>query len=333
MLFCFSVPEFPEVEEENVATSPTKSPGPQMMSRSVFFTFVDKEEGSSHSPRSQYKKITPGFSANYKTSPAKSSKSPPAPSPRRAKSHSEPPQPLPMTSTPRKVAKQALSKSKSSQKRQRSGSDSGRPTEHTEVGFSSVTESMASSVSSESSVFEHRERLLEEHKEHIIHSLEILREQRSIESSADEPSGMDKKWCSDDIKIPGELSHLETEDMSRSAEFSDPKTYYHMTFPVLKESGIPDCDMDDKNLSSNGSPVKEIASVTMHSMSENNIKSAVEASDTLQVMSASSHAAVSTTVVRVENKRNSCSEATISSENVQREAANNDKTDNRWRTI
>lgn len=327
------VPEFPE-EADNAATSPTKSPGPQLLSRSVFFTFVDKDESSPHSPRSQYKKILPGFSANYKTSPAKSSKSPPAPSPRRGKSHSEPPQPLTVSSTPRKNAKQSLSKTKGPQKRQRSGSDSTRPaSEHSEVNFSSVTDSMNSSVSSESSVFEHRERLLEEHKEQIIHSLEILREQRSTESSTDEPATMEKKWYSDDIKITGELSSLETEDMSRSAEFSDPKTYYHMTFPVLKESGITDCDIEDsgRNSSSNNSPIKE--AITKHSMSENNIKHSVDAeSHTTQVMSVSS-CEVRSTTIKVENKRNSCTESTISAENVQRGAAESSVTEKRWRTI
>lgn len=219
------VVEYPE-DVENGSISPAKSPAPQMMSRSVFFTFMDKEDQIS-SPRSQYKKITPGFAANYKTSPCKSSKSPPVPSPRRAKSHSEPPQPH-SSSTPRKVSKQSCSlKQKNAQKRQRSGSDCGKPTgESSDVTFLSVTGSMASSVSSESSVF--GERLLEEHKEQILESLEILREQRSTEGD----------WGDE-----GNKGSMESEDMSRSSEFSDPKTYYHMTFPVLKEAGMPDCDI------------------------------------------------------------------------------------------
>ncbi|GBM00988.1 hypothetical protein AVEN_240883-1 [Araneus ventricosus] len=84
------------------------------MSRSVFFTYMDKEDQIS-SPRSQYKKISPGFAASYKTSPYKS---PPAPSPRRAKSNSEPPQPPShSSSTPRKGSKQANLKQQ--KKRQR----------------------------------------------------------------------------------------------------------------------------------------------------------------------------------------------------------------------
>ncbi|GFQ91837.1 microtubule-associated tumor suppressor candidate 2-like protein [Trichonephila clavata] len=220
------VVEYPE-DVENGSISPSKSPAPQMMSRSVFFTFMDKEDKIS-SPRSQYKKITPGFAASYKTSPCKSSKSPPVQSPRRAKSHSEPPQPN-SSSTPRKVSKQSCSlKQKSAQKRQRSGSDCGKPTgESSDVTFLSVTGSMTSSVSSESSVF--GERLLEEHKEQILESLEILREQRSTEGDWNEESSK---------------GNTESEDMSRSSEFSDPKTYYHMTFPVLKEAGMPDCDIN-----------------------------------------------------------------------------------------
>ncbi|GFT44267.1 microtubule-associated tumor suppressor candidate 2-like protein [Nephila pilipes] len=221
------VVEYPE-DVENGSISPAKSPAPQMMSRSVFFTFMDKEDQIS-SPRSQYKKILPGFAANYKTSPCKSSKSPPVPSPRRAKSHSEPPQPH-SSSTPRKVSKQSSLKQKSAQKRQRSGSDCGKPTgEPSDVTFLSVTGSMASSVSSESSVF--GERLLEEHKEQILESLEILREQRSTEGDWNEEGSKE------------DASNMDSEDMSRSSEFSDPKTYYHMTFPVLKEAGMPDCDI------------------------------------------------------------------------------------------
>ena len=307
------------------------------MSRSVFFTYLDKDESSPHSPRSQYKKITPNFAANYKTSPAKSSKSPPVPSPRRGKSHSDPPQPLTNTSTPRKVAKQSLNKSKLSQKRQRSGSDSGRLSEPTEVNFSSVTGSMTSSVSSESSVFEQQERLLEEHKEQIFHSLEILREQRSTESSADEPTTMGKKWCSDDIKITADLPNLEMEDMSRSAEFSDPKTYYHMTFPVLKESGVTDCDIDDssgKNSDCGNSPVKEVTPNSIkHSTLESDMD-VVEATGTTQNISISmSFQEIDSRAVSVGNKRNSCTESTLSAENVQRKASNSDKSENRWRTI
>lgn len=297
----------------------------------MFFTFADKAESSPHSPRSQYKKITPNFAANYKTSPAKSSKSPPVPSPRRGKSHSEPPQPsITSTSTPRKVAKQSLNKIKLSQKRQRSESDSGRLSEPTEVNYSSVTESMASSVSSESSVFEQQERLLEEHKEQIFHSLEILREQRSTESSVDEPTMLGKKWCSDDIKITGDLPNLEMEDMSRSAEFSDPKTYYHMTFPVLKESGVTDCDIEDssgKNSGCGNSPVKEVK----HSTLENNMD-VEEASGTSQDISMSFQE-INSRADSVGNKRNSCTDSTLSAENVQRKGSNCDKSENRWRTI
>lgn len=36
------------------------------------------------------------------------------------------------------------------------------------------------------------------------------------------------------------VTPFEGDEMSRSAEFSDPKTYYHMTFPVLKEAGTED---------------------------------------------------------------------------------------------
>lgn len=321
--FSISVPEFPEAEED--ATSPTSPSKSQVMSRSVFFTFVDKDESIPHSPRTQYKKITPNFSANYKTSPAKSSssKSPPAPSPRRSKSHSEPPQPFASTSTPRKVAKQPSNKVKGPQKRQRSGSDiTTRPGEPMDVNYSS----MASSVNSESSAVEHREKLLEEHKEHIIHSLEILREQRT---SADEPVvTMEKKWRSDDIKITGELSNLEAEDMSRSAEFSDPKTYYHMTFPVLRESGNTDCDIENSSNSSN-SPVKEVAVVpnAMHSRSENNLPTAVESNETLQVMSMSAQE-VNTTV----NRHNDSTETSLSVDNVQNKEGDKSEED-RYRTI
>lgn len=213
---------------------------------------------------------------------------------------------------------------------------------------------MASSVSSESSVFEHRERLLEEHKEHIIHSLEILREQRSTEISAQEQTVLEKKWCSDDIRITGELSNLETEDMSRSAEFSDPKTYYHMTFPVLKEAGTPDGDIENgKNSSTDISPVKDITSNAVHSMSENNIPCAVEASEIFQVMSQSTQEVSCTTAVSEnktssrslssqqvtaiaeEDKSNGCPKSSASAENVQRETdhAESEKPENRWRTI
>lgn len=328
--FFFLVPEYVE-DEETAPVSPTKSPGPQTLSRSVFFTFVDKDEGSPHSPRSLYKKITPNFAANYKTSPAKSTKSPPSQSPRRPKSHSEPPQPLTNTSTPRKVAKHGFSKTKSAQKRQRSGSDSGRLGEHTEVNFSSVAESMASSVSSESSVFEHGERLLEENPEQFIHSLEILREQRSAENSVDEPTLLARKWPSDEIKITADFSNLETGDMSRSAEFADPKTYYHMTFAVLKEAGMTDCDMEDgsKNSSAANSPTKEAKrSDLMHSTSENNIHRAVEADSVLQVMSMSLQGDSSTV-----NKNNSCTESMLSADNVQNKAGGEDKVEDRWRTI
>ncbi|CAL1283163.1 unnamed protein product [Larinioides sclopetarius] len=222
-----SFSEYPE-DVENGSISPTKSPPPHM-SRSVFFTYVDKEDLTS-SPRSQYKKISPGFAASYKTSPYKS---PPAPSPRRAKSNSEPPQPPShSSSTPRKGSKQAGLK----KKRQRSGSDCGKGSgEPADVTFLSVAGSMTSSVSSESSVF--GERLLEEHKEQILESLEILREQRS---SKEESSPT-----------------LEGDDMSRSSEFSDPKTYYHMTFPV---SGMPDCDITAQHSSSEILPSQEIDS-------------------------------------------------------------------------
>ncbi|GIX99803.1 microtubule-associated tumor suppressor candidate 2-like protein [Caerostris extrusa] len=206
------VAEYPE-DVENGSLSPAKSPAPQTMSRSVFFTYMDREDQAS-SPRAQYKKITPGFAASYKTSPCKSS----APSPRRA---SEPPQPQ---ATPRKVSKGGSLKQKGAHKRQRSGSDCGgkhASGEPPDVAFLSVAGSMTSSVSSESSVF--GERLLEEHKEQILESLEILREQRSSEVD----------WCDkgEEVTTP----NLESEDMSRSSEFSDPKTYYHMTFNVMKE--------------------------------------------------------------------------------------------------
>ncbi|XP_055933146.1 uncharacterized protein LOC129963103 isoform X3 [Argiope bruennichi] len=211
----FSVAEYPE-DVENGSISPTKSPPPHM-SRSVFFTYMDRDDQTS-SPRAQYKKVTPGFAASYKTSPYKS---PPTPSPRRPKSNSEPPQPLSHgSSTPLKGSKQSSLKQK---KRPRSGSDCGKVnSDQADVTFLSIAGSMTSSMSSENSVF--GERLLEEHKEQILESLEILREQRSTESSRGEET----------------TPSLEGEDMSRSSEFSDPKTYYHMTFPV---SGMPDCDI------------------------------------------------------------------------------------------
>ncbi|KFM82926.1 Microtubule-associated tumor suppressor candidate 2-like protein, partial [Stegodyphus mimosarum] len=257
--------EYQEITE-NGALSPVKSPAPQTLSRSVFFTFMDKDDISSYSPRSQYKKITSNFSANYKTSPGRTPKSPNT-SPRRPKSHSEPPQPQLSSSTPRKIAKQPSVKHKTSQKRQRAGGDGGSTNnEQNEVNLSSMAESMASSVSSESSVFEHKERLLEEHKDHIMASLEILREQRSAEMAMSEPVTPTSTECMEVKGSPG----FETQDMSRSAEFADPKTYYHMTFPVLKEGGIADCDTEDSGKVSNNSSSPSRDATDMHSMSVGN---------------------------------------------------------------
>nr|XP_042902478.1 uncharacterized protein LOC107438830 [Parasteatoda tepidariorum] len=252
------VSEYPDDDVENEASSPVKtSPAPQM-SRSVFFTFVDKDNSS---PRSQYKKITPGFAASYRASPGRTQKSSSAPSPRRSKSHSEPPQPPTTLCTPRKVIKQAS-------KRSRSGSDSGRPaTQHTEVTFSSVTGSMTSSVSSESSVFGNKEQLLEEHEEQIMETLQILREQRSVESPT--LSNSENEESKESSMSPD----FGTEDLSRSSEFSDPKTYYHMTFPVPKEAGmIVYCDSEEtgkRSTSEETTPSVEEPTKIAHS-TENN---------------------------------------------------------------
>lgn len=155
----FPVPEECVEESSETPLSPLKSP--LHMSRSVFFTFVDKDASSS--PRSQYKKITPGFSTGYKTSPSKTST--------RARGLSEPMHPT--ASTPKKTT--GLK-----QKRQRAVVVDGSVQSMVGNGVQSFAGSMVSSVGSEGSVFD-QELLLEEHKEQIIETLEILREQRCSE--------------------------------------------------------------------------------------------------------------------------------------------------------
>ncbi|KAG8185740.1 hypothetical protein JTE90_000726 [Oedothorax gibbosus] len=165
---------FSEVVEEEPGSGPVSpAKSPLQMSRSVFFTFVDREAAS---PRSPYKKITPGFSSAYKAG-SKSS----APSPRRGRGLSEPMQPS-SASTPKRVPS-------AKKQRQRAGTES-----------QSMAGSMVSSVGSECSVFDQKEEeMLEEHKEEIMKSLEILREQRCSEENEESP--VREEGCSEGTKM------------------------------------------------------------------------------------------------------------------------------------
>ncbi|GBM72888.1 hypothetical protein AVEN_92740-1, partial [Araneus ventricosus] len=187
-----------------------------------------------------------------------------------------------------------------------SGSDCGKVNgDQTDVTFLSVAGSMTSSVSSESSVF--GERLLEEHKEQILESLEILREQRSTESDR----------CPEDGKREEESSpNLESEDMSRSSEFSDPKTYYHMTFPV---SGMPDCDIS-------------VTAQAIHSTSE----SSSPVSDRLETQQIVPSQEIDTSAggcVKESEDNASSVKMAHSFENVRESECKKQSKDDRWRTI
>ncbi|XP_054706168.1 microtubule-associated tumor suppressor candidate 2 homolog isoform X2 [Uloborus diversus] len=319
-LLAGSFPEADETREEtDDATTPSKSPAPPILSKSVFFTYVDKDESLGVSPRTPYKRIMPGFSSNYKTSPGKASKSYLAPSPRKPKSLSEPPLPPSFASTPRKVSKQASPKC--NKKRQKSGSESGQhPDEHEMI--LSVTESMASSVSSENSIPEHKA-LLEEHKEQIMASLEIIREQRSTHELQMSQSMVEKQ-----VSRP---SNFET-DMSRSAEFADPKAFYHMTFAVMKEPGT---DTDSSKVSSCNSS-KEITPITMHSIAESSLNHNFKKNTEQNAVQINVPATEISTSVTVDSSReNKPTQITSahSTENFQNTEANACDTADHWRTI
>lgn len=107
---------------------------------------------------------------------------------------------------------------------------------------------------------------------------------------------------------------FEGNEMSRSAEFSDPKTYYHMTFPVLKEDTSPTAQATHSMVESS-EVVGHIA------------RSAKEVSSETVLLSPQENGA--STVAEKVSQQSALSQSCCSTENVQELS----REKNRWRTM